>query len=97
MDLKVKLPTVIQAENKGAVNLIRKEYENTTYQVRINSVKESKESGIITTIWISRMRTCADISTKNLPGKVFEQHLEVYCRSNGSDSNLITKINFLAN
>ena len=35
------------------------------------------------------MTNCADIFTKNLPGKIFEQNLEVFCGSKDPDSNLI--------
>ena len=37
----------------------------------INFMRELKESGIIKVNWVPTEQNCADMFTKNLPGKVF--------------------------
>ena len=78
MELMVKLPMIIQVDNKGAVDLangwsISGGTKHT--EVRIAFVRELKEAGIIKVEWISTQDNEADIFTKNVDSVTFEKHV----------------------
>jgi hypothetical protein len=81
MGLKVQLPMVIEVDNKGAVDLANSwtaTGRTRHISTRINFVRELKEEGIISVKWISNKHMSSDIFTKNVGGKGFERHRNVY-------------------
>ena len=82
-----KLPMVIEMDNKGAVDLVNswtstgRTRHNAT---RINFLRELKETGIISVRWISNVHMSSDIFTKNVGGKDFHKHRDVYVREDPS-------------
>ena len=92
MQLKVKTPMKLLLDNKGAIDLINNWSiggRTRHIGVRINFMRELKESGIIEVDWVPTEQNCADMFTKNLPGKAFTRHAQLFCGSVDSDSNLI--------
>jgi hypothetical protein len=87
LGLKVKLPMVIEVDNKGAVDLA---YSWTAtgrtrhIATRINFLRELKEQGLISINWISNVGMSSDIFTKNVGGKDLYKHRDVYVREDPS-------------
>lgn len=77
MQLKMKLPMLLEIDNKGTVDLIN----NWSVGVRTRHVetrqlflREMKEKGIFKIKWMSGNDNEVDLFTKNLPGPLFEKH-----------------------
>ena len=88
--LQVELPMLLEGDNKGVVDLVnnwRIGGRTRHIGVRINFLKELKETGIVKGKWIPTEENCADIFTKNLSGATFEKHVGRMCKD--EDSNLI--------
>ena len=67
MGLKVKLPMILEIDNKGAVDLTRH------VDVRQCFLRELKESKVMDIRWIKGLENDADAFTKNLDGPAFEK------------------------
>jgi hypothetical protein len=81
MDLQVKLPMILEMDNKGAVDLVNnysvggrtRHMETRQYYLR-----ELKEQGIIVVQWTPGSGNSSDLFTKNLQRKDFNKHAAVY-------------------
>jgi hypothetical protein len=81
--LKVHLPMMIEVDNEGAVDLANcwtATGRTRHIASRINFVRELKEEGIIVLQWLSNQEMSSDIFTKNVGGKAFAKHRDVYVR-----------------
>ena len=82
LQLKVKLPMIVEVDNKGAVDLVNgwSVSGNTKHsQVRTMFLRELKESGVLKIQWISTQLNEADIFTKNVDGQTFKKHVPKFC------------------
>jgi hypothetical protein len=82
MGLKVKLPMVLQMENKGAINLVYNwSSAGRTRHIctKVNFLPELKESLHLIVKWIPRETNLTDMCTKNIGGAFFKEFVEVYC------------------
>ena len=82
MDLKVKKPIMVYCDNKGAVDLVNGWFVGggtKHIDIRLNFLRELKESKVIRVQWIATDKTTSDLHTKNLEQKAFEQHTKVHC------------------
>jgi hypothetical protein len=87
MGLKVRMPMVIEVDNKGAVDLVNSwtaTGRTRHIATRINFLRELKEQGLISVNWISNVGMSSDIFTKNVGGKDFYKHRDVYVREDPS-------------
>lgn len=82
LDLKVKLPMLLEMDNKGAVDLAN----NWTVGGRTRHIetrqlflRELKEEGVLSIKWKSGEDNPSDLFTKNLPGPIFRKHIETFC------------------
>ena len=76
MGLKVKLPMILEMDNKGAVDLANNwSVGGRTRHVDVSQcfLRELKESKIMDTRWIKGTKNKADVFTKNLDGPAFEK------------------------
>jgi hypothetical protein len=76
MGLKVKLPMILEMDNKGAVDLANNwSIGGRTRHVDVRQcfLQDLKESKIIDICWIKGTENKADIFTKNLDGTAFEK------------------------
>jgi len=79
--LKVKLPVILELDNKGAVDIannwsvagLTKHIDTKQYFIR-----QLKEDGIIKVRWIPGKIYEADLYTKNLSGPDFRKHTQVF-------------------
>ena len=81
MELKVKLPMVLEMDNRGAVDLINSWSVGGRTRhvgVKFNWLRELKEAGIIIVKWCPGEDNDADMHTKNVAGPTFEKHARVY-------------------
>jgi Reverse transcriptase (RNA-dependent DNA polymerase) len=81
MGLKVKLPMILEIDNKGAKDLTNNWSAGGRMRhvdIRQFFLRELKEDGLIVTKWIATDDNSADIFTKNLSGPAFEKHASVY-------------------
>ena len=81
LDLKVKLPMLLECDNKGAVDLVNNWSSGGRTRhvdVRQNWLRELKEQGILKVSWIPGPDNDADMHTKNLGGPELEKHGIVY-------------------
>ena len=79
MDLKVAMPMLLKVGNKGAKDLLNNWSVGGRTRhvgVRINFLRELKESGVLEIKWIPSYENCADLFTKNLSATLFEKHCE---------------------
>ena len=77
MELKVKLPFVVEVDNKGAVDLVNgwSSTGGTKHmEVRIMYLRQLKEQHVLKVIWQPTADNEADIFTKNVDSKTFEKH-----------------------
>jgi len=77
--LKVKIPMIIQVDNKGAKDLVNNWSiggRTRHVGVRLNFLRELKEDGIIEVKWIKSECNVADILTKNLPTVLYDKHVK---------------------
>jgi len=81
MNLQVKLPMILEVDNKGAVYLINnysvggrtRHMETRQYYLR-----ELNEKFILVMKWKAGVENSSDMFTKNLPKKEFNKHAAVY-------------------
>jgi hypothetical protein len=76
MGLKVKLPMLLEMDNKGAVNLANNWSvggQTRHVDVRQCFLRELKESKIMDICWIKGSENNADVFNKNLDGPAFEK------------------------
>jgi len=81
MQLKVKLPMILEIDNKGTVDLANNwSVGGRTRHIDVRQVflRELKESGILIVKWIAGVDNDSDMFTKNLNGPMFERFAEVY-------------------
>jgi len=79
--LKVKLPMILELDNKGAVDIANnwsvagrtKHIDTKQYFIR-----QQKKDGIIKVRWIAGKINEADLYTKNLPGPDFRKHTKMF-------------------
>jgi hypothetical protein len=86
MELAVKLPMVLQCDNKGACDLANNWSAGGRTRhtaVKIMFLRELKEEGLLVVEWISSVHMCSDLFTKNLGDKDFKKHTEVYVGKDG--------------
>merc|ERR1712137_404097 len=81
--LKVKLPMILEIDNKGAVD----HSNNFTVGGRTKHMetkqlflRELKEEGVLKIQWLGGDKNDADLFTKNLPAASYHKHAEDYCR-----------------
>ena len=81
MKLTVDLPMQIECDNKGAVDLVNGWAvggNSKHIDVRLNFLRELKESGVIRISWVATGEQVGDLHTKNLERKSFERHAKVH-------------------
>ena len=79
--LKVKLPMILECDNKGAVDLANNWSaggRTRHVDVRQNFLRELKEQGILKVVWVPGSQNDADMHTKNLGGPELDKHGRVY-------------------
>ena len=79
--LKVKLPMVLETDNKGTADLANSwSIGGRTRHIDVRQVflRELKEAGVIKVIWVAGCDNDADIFTKNLDGPLFERFAKVF-------------------
>ena len=78
MKLRVKLPIIIEVDNKATVDLVNgwNISGGTKHsEVKVMYLRELKEEGIIRVYWHPTSDNEADIFTKNVDNKTFEKHV----------------------
>ena len=81
MGLKVKLPMVLEMDNKGAVNLANNYSvggRTRHVDVRFFYLRELKEEGLMVIKHVPGIENDADIFTKNVDAQIFERHLPAF-------------------
>jgi hypothetical protein len=87
MELKVKLPLVVEVDNKGAVDIANSwtaTGRTRHIATRINFLRELKETCIVSVQWISSVIMAFDTFTRNLGGQDFYLHRDKYVRDDPS-------------
>lgn len=82
MGLKVKLPMILEVDNKGAIDWVNSWTVGGRMRhidVRHAFLRDLREDGLIEVKWISGLENSSDILTKNLPGPAFEKHAQALC------------------
>jgi hypothetical protein len=80
LQLRVKLPMVLEMDNEGAVYLANNwSIGGRTRHIDVQSVflRELNEAGVLVIKWIAGAVNEADIFTKNLDGPAFQQYNRV--------------------
>jgi hypothetical protein len=81
MGLKVKLPMILEMDNKGALDLINNwSIGGRTRHIEVKQyfLHELKEAKIIEVKWKNSEDLTSDIFTKNLSGPLFEKHAKTF-------------------
>ena len=81
LSLKVKLPVILECDNKGAADLANNWTaggRNCHVDVRQNWLRELKEQGILIVTWIAGSENDADTHTKDLGGPDCKTSAQVY-------------------
>jgi hypothetical protein len=81
LGLKVKLPMVLEVDNKGAKDLANNWSAGGRMRhvdVREYFLRDLKEDGMVVVKWISTEENSSDLFTKNLYGPAFEKHAATY-------------------
>jgi len=81
MNLRVKLPMILEVDNKGAVDLINNYSvggRTLHMETRQYYLHELKEKNILVMKWKAGVENSLDMFTKNLPKKEFNKHAAVY-------------------
>ena len=79
LGLKVKLPMILEVDNKAAVDLCNNwSIGGRTRHVEVKQyfLRELKERGLINVRWTSGESMTSDIFTKNLAGPLFDKHAQ---------------------
>ena len=90
MDLEVKLPMILELDDKGAVNLANNwsvDGRTLHMDVRNHSICEFKDLGLLVVKSVPGDENDADIFTKSTLAKVFERH--TYLSPNSSGSTIV--------
>jgi hypothetical protein len=88
LGLRIKLPTVLEIDNQGAVYLANNwSIGGRTRHIDVKSVflRELKEAGVLVIKWIAGAVNEAYIFTKNLDGPAFQQYTRVF--TGGTEDN----------
>jgi hypothetical protein len=75
----------IETDNKGAKDLANGWTANSKTRhiaTRVNFLRELKEQNILVVKWISNKFMSSDNFTKNVGGKDFKRHRDIYVRKN---------------
>ncbi len=78
--LKVEFPTILEMDNKGAVNLVNSfSVGGHTQHINVKQcfLQELKETKVLVVKWIPGSANEADIFTKNLDGPLFKRYAEL--------------------
>ena len=78
----MKKPIIVYCDNKGAVDLVNGWSvggRTKHIDIRLNFLRELKESKVICVQWIATDKNTSDLHTKNLEQKAFERHTKVHC------------------
>lgn len=81
MGLEVKLPMILEVDNKGAVDLANSwSHGGRTKHMQVRNfwLRELKEKGLIKVVWIAGAENAADLFTKNLSAGDFKKHREKF-------------------
>jgi len=79
VELRVKLPVILEVNNKGVVDLVNNwSISGRTCHIntQLNFMRELKEEGALLVKWILMEENCSDMFAKNLQGPLFQKHLE---------------------
>ena len=82
LELKVELPMIIECDNKGAVDLANGwsvSGHSKHIDVRLNFLRELKESNIVQIKWEATDEMVSDMHTKNLTYPTFEKQTKRHC------------------
>ena len=82
LELKVKLPMLLEMDNKGAVDMANNWSvggRTRHMETRQLFMRELKEQGILEIKWKAGALNPADLFTKNLGGPDFRKHIKVFC------------------
>ena len=80
LGLKVKLPMILECDNKGTVDLVNNwSVSGRTRHVDVKKfwLRDLKEDKIVLVIWVPSDEMTSDIFTKNLAPKLFNKHARV--------------------
>jgi hypothetical protein len=80
--LKIKKPMKIQIDSKGAVDYANNWSASGRMRhscIKLSFVRELKEQGLLDIGWCKSEDMPADLFTKNLGGRQFMKHVEVFC------------------
>jgi len=78
---KVEKPTVLEMDNKGAIDLTNNwNAGGRTRHIDVchHFMRELKEEGLLEVKWIPTSEMSSDLFTKNLSAGLFEKHSKVY-------------------
>jgi hypothetical protein len=81
LGLRVKLPMILEMDNKGARDLVCNWSAGGRLRhvdIRQYFLRDLKEDGLVWTTWIPTEDKSADAFTKNLSGPLFEKHIRTY-------------------
>ncbi len=82
LDLKVKLPMLLEVDNSGAVDLANNWSAGGRTRhmaTKMFFLRDLKENGIITTKWRKGTENPVDLFTKNLAGPEFDKCCKTFC------------------
>ena len=89
LELKVKLPMILEVDNKGAVDLANNWStggRTKHMDVRFLWLRELKEKGLMKVVWLSGVHNDADLFTKNLPANDFKRHRAKFTGADTKDN-----------
>ena len=81
MELKVRLPMVLNIDNSGAIDLANNWSpggRTRHMETRMFFLRQLKEENILVCKWISGTENPVDMFTKNLAGPAFNKHAKVF-------------------
>ena len=81
MELKVRLPMVLNIDNSGAIDLANNWSaggRTRHMETRMFFLRQLKEENILVCKWISGTENPVDMFTKNLAGPAFIKHAKVF-------------------
>ncbi len=85
MQLRVKLPMILQCDNKGTINLSKNWStggRTRHVDVRIYMLRKLNEQTIIQMEWVDGNENSADLGTKNLDITSHKKHTATLCGNN---------------
>ena len=81
LGLKIKLPMVLEMDNKGGVDIFNNwsiAGNTRAVAIRFAYIRELKEAGQLEIKWLDGSKNTSDLFTKNLDGPTFKRHSEVF-------------------